>query len=58
MDDTEAIASLMGFGISLCFLAYALCAFIDEVKNYLLDRLEEKRRKLLEQEKNDADNQC
>ena len=42
----EAAVAFFGLGISLLFLAFALCMFLDELKDYLLDKIQEKREKL------------
>lgn len=39
---TEAAVAFLGLGISLLFLAFALCMFLDEIKDYLIDRLHRK----------------
>ena len=50
MSDIDAASTYLSIGIGLLFLGYALCALIDEVRDILLDRLHEKRKKLLEKQ--------
>lgn len=38
----EAAANFLSLGISLLFLGWALCSLIDEIKDYVLDKLHER----------------
>lgn len=52
MDEQTAIdlANVLSLCISICFLSWAVCMFLDELRDYFIDKMKEKRRKLLEKQ--------